>query len=70
MTVTAGLLGLTFGIVRTEAYGWGSAADARARWRPDSRSSALFLVIEGRSSSRPLMPLRIFRLAHADRRPT
>ena len=41
LTVTAGLVLLTFGIVRTDDHGWGSAGDARSRWRSGWRCWAL-----------------------------
>jgi EmrB/QacA subfamily drug resistance transporter len=59
LAVTTGLIVLTFGIVRTDQYGWSS-------WQtlgPMAAGLALlaaFLVIEGRFSPRPLMPLHIF----------
>ena len=59
LTVTAGLISLTFGIVRTDQYGWASAQTLG----PMAAGLALlaaFLVVEGRFSPRPLMPLRVF----------
>jgi EmrB/QacA subfamily drug resistance transporter len=59
LTVTAGLIVLTFGIVRTDQYGWDSAQTLG----PMAAGLALlaaFLVVEGRFSPRPLMPLRVF----------
>jgi EmrB/QacA subfamily drug resistance transporter len=58
-TVTAGLVALVFGIVRTEEYGWGSA-QALVPMLAGLALIALFLVIEGRLAKAPLMPLRIF----------
>src|SRR4051794_33992338 len=61
LMVTAGLIVLTFGIVRTDQYGWGSAQTLG----PMAAGLALlaaFLVVEGRFSPRPLMPLRVFRV--------
>ena len=60
LSVTAGLVLLTFAIVRTDVNGWTSARDARGRRRPASRCSSLFLFIE-RRAPRPLVPLGIFR---------
>jgi EmrB/QacA subfamily drug resistance transporter len=60
LTVTAGLVALTFGIVRTDVEGWGSVATLG----PMAAGLALlgaFLVIEGRWSRRPLVPLGTFR---------
>ena len=59
--VTSGLMVLTYGIVGTDQYGWGSARTLV----PMAIGLALlgaFLLIEGRFSPRPLMPLRIFRV--------
>ncbi|MBV9166244.1 MAG: MFS transporter [Solirubrobacterales bacterium] len=59
--VTGGLLALTFGIVRTNAAGWGSAQAIL----PLAAGLALiagFLVVEARFSPAPLVPLSIFRL--------
>ena len=60
--VTAGLTGLTYGIVRTNALGWGSTGVLA----PIAIAVALlvaFLVQEGRIATVPLVPLSIFRLA-------
>src|SRR4051812_16091154 len=59
LTVTAGLVILTFGIVRTDQDGWGSLATL-GPMVAGLALLAVFLVIEGRFSPRPLMPLRIF----------
>src|SRR3954454_5363051 len=59
LAVTAGLIILTFGIVRTDQYGWGSAKTL-APMAAGLALLAAFLVIEGRFSPRPLMPLRVF----------
>ncbi|GAA2453165.1 MFS transporter [Streptomyces mauvecolor] len=58
--VTAGLATLSYGIVQTEAEGWG----ALATLVPLVGGVALllaFLVVEARTAA-PLMPLRLFRL--------
>jgi EmrB/QacA subfamily drug resistance transporter len=60
VTVTAGLVLLCYGIVRTDVKGWGSAETLG----PMAAGLALigvFLFIEGRLSARPLMPLSLFR---------
>src|SRR3954468_717051 len=59
ITVTAGLVVLTYGIVRTDVNGWGSAKTL-ATLGAGLALLAVFLVIEGRLSRRPLVPLRIF----------
>jgi EmrB/QacA subfamily drug resistance transporter len=59
LTVTAGLIILTFGIVRTDQYGWG-AAQTLGPMAAGLALLAAFLVVEGRFSPRPLMPLRVF----------
>jgi EmrB/QacA subfamily drug resistance transporter len=59
--VTAGLVSLTYGIVRTDVLGWGS----RGVLVPLGLAFALlgaFLFVESRISEAPLMPLSIFRL--------
>jgi EmrB/QacA subfamily drug resistance transporter len=60
VTITAGLVTLTYAIVRTDVNGWGSAKTLI----PMAVGLALigiFLAIEGRFAKRPLVPLRIFR---------
>jgi EmrB/QacA subfamily drug resistance transporter len=61
ITVTAGLMVLTFGIVSTDQHGWGSA-QALVPMAIGLLLLAVFLAIEGRFSPRPLMPLRVFRV--------
>ncbi|HWE33100.1 MAG TPA: MFS transporter [Solirubrobacteraceae bacterium] len=59
--VTAGLALATFGIVRTDTLGWGSAGVLI----PLAAAAALlaaFVYVEERVAARPLMPLSIFRL--------
>jgi predicted MFS family arabinose efflux permease len=60
--VTAGLVGVTFGIVRSEPLGWGSAG-VLAPLLAGAGLLALFAVVEGRVARAPLVPLTIFRLA-------
>jgi EmrB/QacA subfamily drug resistance transporter len=58
-TVTAGLVLVTFGIVRTDVNGWGSATTL-GTLAGGLALLALFIAIEARFSRRPLMPLDIF----------
>lgn len=60
ITGTAGLIVLTFGIVKTEQYGWGSARTI-ITLAISVALLALFLLIEARFAKAPLMPLAIFR---------
>jgi EmrB/QacA subfamily drug resistance transporter len=58
--VTAGLVALTFGIVRTETLGWGSPGVLA----PLGAGVALlvaFVLVEARLARAPLVPLSIFR---------
>jgi len=60
--VTAGLVSLTYGIVRTNALGWGSAGVLG----PIALATlvlASFVYVEGRVARAPLVPLAIFRLS-------
>ena len=57
--VTAGLVALTFGIVRTDALGWGSSG-VLAPLVAGVVLLAGFLVVEARTRA-PLVPLSIFR---------
>jgi len=59
LTVTAGLVILTYAIVRTDVNGWGSFATL-GLMTVGVALLALFLVVEGRLASRPLMPLGVF----------
>jgi EmrB/QacA subfamily drug resistance transporter len=59
LTVTAGLVVLTYGIVETERYGWGSARTL-VTLAVGVALLAAFLLIEGRVARAPLVPLRIF----------
>ena len=58
LTVTLGLVVLTYGIVQTDEYGWGSARTLLTL-AAGAALLAVFLAIE-RSATRPLVPLRIF----------
>jgi EmrB/QacA subfamily drug resistance transporter len=58
--VTAGLVSLTFGIVRTDALGWGSAG-VLAPIAAGLFLLTAFLVVEGRFARVPLVPLSILR---------
>ncbi len=60
LSVTAGLVVLTYGIVRTEVHGWGSGVTL-ATLGVGLSLLAAFLYIEARRAAEPLMPLRIFR---------
>jgi EmrB/QacA subfamily drug resistance transporter len=59
LTVTLGLVIVTYGIVETEAHGWGSARTLLTL-AAGAALLAAFLVVEGRLARRPLVPLRIF----------
>jgi EmrB/QacA subfamily drug resistance transporter len=59
--VTAGLVSLTYGVVRTDTLGWGSTGVAG----PLAAGVALlaaFLLVEGRIARAPLVPLSILRV--------
>jgi EmrB/QacA subfamily drug resistance transporter len=57
---TIGLIVLTFGIVKTEEYGWGSARTL-ITLAIAAAFLGLFLLIEARFAKAPLMPLGVFR---------
>src|SRR5437764_1526927 len=57
---TAGLIVLTYGIVKTEQYGWGSTRTLVTLGIAVALL-AVFLLIASRFATAPLMPLRIFR---------
>ncbi len=59
-TVTAGLLAIVFGIVRAQAWGWGSA-QTLATLGGGAALLALFVLLEARSAA-PLVKLSIFRI--------
>src|SRR5437764_51387 len=60
LSVTLGLGAVVFAIVRTDVNGWGSAQTIVVL-AVGLLLIAVFLAIEGRFATRPLMPLRIFR---------
>jgi EmrB/QacA subfamily drug resistance transporter len=59
LTVTIGLVVLTYGIVQTHDHGWASARTLLTL-AAGAALLAVFLLIEGRLAARPLVPLRIF----------
>ena len=60
VSVTAGLMVLVYGIVRTDVNGWGSTTTL-VTLGIGLALLAVFIAIEARLASAPLMPLRIFR---------
>ncbi|HEY1273553.1 MAG TPA: MFS transporter, partial [Thermoleophilaceae bacterium] len=60
ITGTLGLIVLTFGIVKTEQYGWGSARTL-ITLAIAVALLGIFIAIEARFAKAPLMPLSIFR---------
>jgi predicted MFS family arabinose efflux permease len=60
LTVTAGLVILVYAIVRTDVEGWGARVTL-VEIGLGLALLAVFVLIEGRLSRRPLMPLRLFR---------
>src|SRR3954466_2793150 len=60
IAVTAGLVLLCYGIVRTDVKGWGSAETLGAMGA-GLALIGVFLFIEGRLSARPLMPLDVWK---------
>jgi Major Facilitator Superfamily len=60
ITVTAGLVAIVFGIVRTETYSWGSA-QVLMPLALGVVFIAVFLYLQARVSKAPLVPLDIFR---------
>jgi EmrB/QacA subfamily drug resistance transporter len=61
--VTASLVSLTFGIVRTDALGW-SAPGVLGPLIAGLVLLAAFLAVEAYVAEQPLMPLSIFRIGH------
>jgi EmrB/QacA subfamily drug resistance transporter len=59
LTVTIGLVVVTYGIIGTESHGWGSARTLLTL-AAGGTLLAIFLLVEGRLAHRPLVPLRIF----------
>ena len=62
LLVTAGLVALTYGIVRTDVLGWVSPG-VLGPLAVAVCLIATFLVVEGRVAKAPLVPLSIFRLS-------
>lgn len=56
---TAGLLALVYGVIRTDAAGWGSA-EVLGLFGAAALLLAAFVAVEARSAD-PLVPLRLFR---------
>jgi MFS family permease len=63
MLVTAGLVSLTFGVVRTDALGWGSSG-VIVPLAVGVALVAAFVVVEARVARAPLVPLSVFRIGH------
>jgi EmrB/QacA subfamily drug resistance transporter len=61
--VTAALVSVTFGIVRTDTLGWGSTG-VLVPLIGGLLLLAAFLVVEARFAEQPLVPLSIFRIGH------
>ncbi|HZT96235.1 MAG TPA: MFS transporter [Chloroflexota bacterium] len=59
VTVTAGLVLLVYAMVNTNTYGWGSARTV-LELAGAVALLAVFVAIEARFASRPLVPMRIF----------
>jgi EmrB/QacA subfamily drug resistance transporter len=59
--VTAGLVALTYGIVRTESLGWG-APGVLGPLAAAVALLGLFALVEGRLARAPLVPLSVFRM--------
>jgi EmrB/QacA subfamily drug resistance transporter len=59
VTVTLGLVILTYGIVESESHGWGSARTLLTL-AAGAALLVVFVLVEGRLAPRPLVPLRIF----------
>ncbi len=62
LLVTAGLMGLTYGIVRTNALGWGSPG-VLGPLAGAVVLIAAFVFVEARVAEVPLVPLSIFKLS-------
>jgi EmrB/QacA subfamily drug resistance transporter len=63
LLVTAALISLTFGIVRTDTLGWG-APGVLVPLAGGLVLFAAFLFVEARLARHPLVPLSIFRIGH------
>ena len=59
LSITAGLLSLVYGIVSAGSHGWGSPA-ALVPIGIGVALLAIFVLVEGRFASAPLVPLRVF----------
>src|SRR5215211_1069742 len=59
LTVTIGLVVLTYGIVESDSHGWGSARTLLTL-AAGAALLGVFLIVKGRLAKRPLVPLRIF----------
>jgi EmrB/QacA subfamily drug resistance transporter len=59
--VTGGLFAITYGIVRTDTLGWGSAGVV-APLAAGAALIGLFALVEGRFADAPLVPLSVFRM--------
>jgi EmrB/QacA subfamily drug resistance transporter len=59
--ISGGLSSFVYGIVRTDALGWGSPG-VLVPLIAGLAMLALFAVVEGRVASDPLIPLRVFRM--------
>jgi len=62
MLITAALAGITYGIVRTNAPGWGSPG-VLGPLLAGVALLGVFVLVEARFARAPLVPLRVFRLA-------
>jgi EmrB/QacA subfamily drug resistance transporter len=61
--VTAALVSVTYGIVRTDTLGWGSTGVLVPLFAGLALLAA-FLLVEARFAEQPLVPLSIFRIGH------
>ncbi|MBV9605232.1 MAG: MFS transporter [Solirubrobacterales bacterium] len=61
--ITASLISLTYGIVRTDSLGWG-ASGVLVPLVGGVALLAAFLFVEARLAEQPLVPLSIFRIGH------
>jgi EmrB/QacA subfamily drug resistance transporter len=61
LLVTAGLMALVYGIVRTDALGW-TSPEVLGALASGAALLIAFVVVEGKVARAPLMPLSIFRL--------
>jgi EmrB/QacA subfamily drug resistance transporter len=60
VSVTAGLVAIVYGIVRTDKYGWGSA-NTLVALGIGAALLVFFFLWEGRLAKAPLVPLRVFK---------